>query len=515
MRHFALILQLTFFLLLPTVSPTALWAQAELTDDDRATAFVEVDIKRLRENELFKDIDLSELLSEGRFMPEIDIDGAVRFVFAGQCPDMETILEYEWQGEIPFSFYFYLSFDSPTGTAELLDSVNRLPEIEINGKSYRRPPADANVPNCLIHISETEFIFGTDDYVLNGNEKFLTDRLQRQLDQLPKNRMIRAGIDCVAGKKFLEQLFVQDRLEFPLPGEALVFGKPLLKLDSLVLCLDLEDSNLLDLIAHSPDAESATEFHATVSQYLNMAKLGVSMLSTQLETEEQKATFKELTNRLSAKVDGKITSVDVDQPEGFSEMVSALTAEMRREAQRVQEMNNFRQVALAIHNFESANRRFPFTVDGDPEWSDELSWRARILPYLDAGRLWQEIEMNKPWNSEGNNKFADQMPEYFGKDGKTSTVVWIKSNVKDFGDITDGSSNTIMLLQYPTGTPWLQPNDLSTLEAIRMIKELKEGEELMAARYDGSVFRISNRYTPNQLRALFSPDGGEVIDFDQ
>lgn len=515
MRHVLLFVQATLFLLTLWVGPNVSWAQTELTDENRATAFVDVDIKRLLENEHFKDIPFDTLLSDrGLFLPPVEFESAVRFVFAGQSPDFETLAGYNWQEDIPFSFYIEVTFDSPEGTKNFSNVMDRLPEVEINGISYRRPPEEENVSNCLILVTESQFVFGTDDYVLNASQSLLTERLQQQMDQLPKDRIIRAGVDCVGGKKFLEQFFEQNRSDF-IPPEVQMFAQPIAKLDSIVLSVDLEDKNLLDLIAHSPDEKSASKFHASISQMLNMAKISVSMLSTQLETDEQKACFKELTKQLEADVEGTVTTVDVDQPEGFVEMVSAITSEMRREALRRQKMNEFRQVGLAILNFESAHQRFPFNVDEKTDWSSELSWRARVLPFMEYNGQWEEMDMAQAWDSDVNKKMVDRMPEIYGDDGKKTRMAWIKSDVERFGDIRDGSSNTIMLLECPDGIPWLEPKDLSVLEAIRMVKNLKDGEELMAVRYDCSVYRIINEFSANELRALFSPAGGEVIDFDR
>lgn len=502
------------FLVLVT-STNFVWAQSELKDENRATVFLDVDIDRLRKNELFKDIPLNTIIDDNPvFFPPVDLNSAKRFVFAGQSKDLATLAGFDWQSDLPFSFYMHITFDSPKGTENFIDVLQQLPKIEIDGKTYCRPPADTNVENCLIRVTETEFLFGTDDYVLNGSLDFLTERLQSKMDQLGEDRIVRAGLDCVGGRAFLEEFLESDGLEL-VPDEVRMLARPILKVDSLVLSVDLEDTNLLDLFGESPDAESASEFHSAVSQLLNMGRISVSMLSTYLETDEQKACFKELTKQLKAELEGTTTKVDVDQPEQFVELISALASKLRKEAQRVKKMNDFRQVALAVHNFESAYQRFPFNVNENSKWSDQLSWRARILPFMEYNNQWEKMDMEQPWDAEANRGMVDQMPDVFGQDGKKTVIAWIKSDVENFRDIIDGSSNTIMLLEVPAGLPWLEVNDLSTLDAIRLVRGLEDGQELLAARYDGSVYRISNRYTPNQLKAMFSPAGAEVIDFDE
>ena len=142
-----------------------------------------------------------------------------------------------------------------------------------------------------------------------------------------------------------------------------------------------------------------------------------------------------------------------------------------------------------------------------------ISWRARVLPYLKFSELVAEsMDLSEPWDHESNQEFVDRMPAVFGNDKKLSNIVWIKSNVVNSADISDGKSDTVMLLEHPEGTPWLEPEDLSVLEAIKMVKNLDDGHELVAARYNGTVLFIDNTLNHNQLRALFSPAGGEVTD---
>ncbi len=509
-----LIRNLSCSILLLLAWPQIVSAQSDLKDENRATIFVEIDFKKLRENTLFKEIGLEALESELRLgLPPIDTKSITRIVFAAQCKDFETFESYDWQSDLPYSFYFRVSYDSPNAVDNLRGPLESLPPVEIEGKTFYRPPAESNVENCLIYIDDTDFLFGSDDYVLHGSHNFLTEKLQQQLDVLPDDRLFRGVIDCVAGKDFLKGM-----IESPsgiVPPESVMFIKPFLNLNSLGLAADIENSNLLKLNAQSPDEEMAKKFQGNVSQMLNMGKVAVSMLGTMLETDEQRETFSELVSQLKAEQDGTTVSVDINQPEGFIELVSAMTLELRRSAMRTNRMNNVRQIALSVHNYESAMRRFPFVVKEDGAMSAGLSWRARVLPYLEYGNISDSMDMSEPWDHESNKVMVDRMPDVFGDDGKLTQIVWIKSNVETFADITDGTSNTVMLLVIPDGIPWLEPKDLRVLDAIKLIKNLDDGQKLLAARYDGSVFTIDNTLSHNQLRALFSPAGGEVIDFDQ
>lgn len=65
----------------------------------------------------------------------------------------------------------------------------------------------------------------------------------------------------------------------------------------------------------------------------------------------------------------------------------------REAARRSQCQNKMRQLALAMHNYESSNKEFPPLIDisvGEYRWSPQ----ARILPYLEETTLYQNIDFD-------------------------------------------------------------------------------------------------------------------------
>jgi len=76
----------------------------------------------------------------------------------------------------------------------------------------------------------------------------------------------------------------------------------------------------------------------------------------------------------------------------------------REAARRMQCSNNIRQLALAIHNYESALKTFPTTitgsgVPGNPQGSGLYSWLAMILPQVEQLPLYQSIDFRVPMTS--------------------------------------------------------------------------------------------------------------------
>jgi prepilin-type N-terminal cleavage/methylation domain-containing protein/prepilin-type processing-associated H-X9-DG protein len=74
---------------------------------------------------------------------------------------------------------------------------------------------------------------------------------------------------------------------------------------------------------------------------------------------------------------------------------------IRAAARRTQCQNNLRQVGLAILNYESGRMQFPpgqewTAIVGDPDRLD-YSWISRILPFMEQGNIYSELDFKKPY----------------------------------------------------------------------------------------------------------------------
>lgn len=166
----------------------------------------------------------------------------------------------------------------------------------------------------------------------------------------------------------------------------------------------------------------------------------------------------------------------------------------RESARRMQCSNNLKQLALATHNYESAYKRFPGLTG-----SSSFSPQARILPFIEQGNLQNLIDFSLPlyvgpaWRAQlnpvfvpaaqtvvptflcpsdaaeptratqdasGNSVTVAGLNYMFSYGSGTSThyddryrtdgIVWENSWAR-FADITDGTSNTVMLSEALIG----------------------------------------------------------------
>lgn len=143
-------------------------------------------------------------------------------------------------------------------------------------------------------------------------------------------------------------------------------------------------------------------------------------------------------------------------------------------AQRVQSMNNLKQITLALHNYEAQNGCFPPAYVTDENGKPLYSWRVLILPYLEQQTLYDEFDKTKAWDDPANIAISETMVSVFrspsdeevAEDGTSYVCIVDKNSMFPVGsgrkmaEILDGTSNTIMVLEVKgfEGS-WAAPSD--------------------------------------------------------
>ena len=230
----------------------------------------------------------------------------------------------------------------------------------------------------------------------------------------------------------------------------------------------------------------------------------------------------------------------------------------RAAAQSSQSMNNLRQIALAMHNFESANRSLPpGTIPSKKLKPEERqSWMVELLPYLGEDQLYQRMNVNLQesalWNddrfknenqtvvsiyvnpaqaSKGFEPGEAAVSDYagwagVGKDAPTEKCKPEKKGIFGYDratrttEITDGMSNTIMVSEVvgKGRGPWAQ-GGTATIRALTSQPYVNGADGIggpragrfIAAFADGSVRFISNNVAAEILEGLATRAGGEVL----
>src|SRR3954454_1518829 len=76
---------------------------------------------------------------------------------------------------------------------------------------------------------------------------------------------------------------------------------------------------------------------------------------------------------------------------------------VREAANRTRCTNQIKQLALALHNYHDANKKFPPTSYYRHPSSTSHTWVEFVLPYMEQNALYQQIDFKKPnYDASGN-----------------------------------------------------------------------------------------------------------------
>ncbi len=149
----------------------------------------------------------------------------------------------------------------------------------------------------------------------------------------------------------------------------------------------------------------------------------------------------------------------------------------RESARRATCSNNLKNQAVALHLFHDANKSFP--AGNSAVRGLDHSWSIYALPYMEQGNVFDQIDLKKPWNDEGGNYAATRVvlpifrcpssiweeegdSDYTGIMGSGAAgadwdtalrngvlvTVWEPGGLPvRFGDITDGTSSTLLVVE--------------------------------------------------------------------
>ena len=201
---------------------------------------------------------------------------------------------------------------------------------------------------------------------------------------------------------------------------------------------------------------------------------------------------------------------------------------VREVARRTQCKNNLKQIGQALHNYHKEYGSFPPAYTVDKTGRPLHSWRTLLLPYLEQMALYRQVDLSKPWNDPANAAvFKTLLPSfqcrsaclpknhttYLGVAGEDS--IFNRSTPKAYSDITDGRSNTLIVVEVPPdrSVPWMAPQDADEALILGITKDIKTahsgGFQVLLA--DNNSRFISVNMDRTTLKALLTISGDEVV----
>jgi type II secretory pathway pseudopilin PulG len=205
----------------------------------------------------------------------------------------------------------------------------------------------------------------------------------------------------------------------------------------------------------------------------------------------------------------------------------------REAARRTQAQNELKQIGLAAHNFHDTHTFFPPPgSDGsqDPNVTSPISFHTALLPYVNQQALYGSIDKSIPWDDQINKMPYSAIvqtflsPQYAEKTNASGyAVTHFVPNVNlmregkplSIGDITDGTSNTVLAGQVNANFPaWGEPDEgrdpAAGFAGGPTAFGGNQGGALVLL-MDGSVRFISENIAPETAKAIATPDGGEQV----
>lgn len=212
---------------------------------------------------------------------------------------------------------------------------------------------------------------------------------------------------------------------------------------------------------------------------------------------------------------------------------------MARDAARhVSAMNQAKNIVLAMHNYQDANKVFPQAIIHDPQNVPLRSWRYAIIPYITNDPLYGQYDQSQPWNSAANdslcrkNNYAEFIfarPGARNKNEHCTNFVVVTGPGTMFPDqewialkdVTDDHATTIMLVEIDhSDILWYEPRDLRIDKMSFIINDPdrslpcignRRSKGALVAMADGSVKFLPQDTPPETLKAMLTIAGDAQV----
>jgi Protein of unknown function (DUF1559) len=334
---------------------------------------------------------------------------------------------------------------------------------------------------------------------------------------------------------------------------------PLFRAQSVTLSMDLDGDGHIYARVTYPDGQATDAAEKAVGVATEMARTLIAQTRKQLsenvfgdgkDPKIEDLPFaagsllglgalqhaEDLLNAKPVKREGDSLAATVPLPPAFKSalgtaavagsMMAPAVGKLKQSATRAKGANNLKQIGLALHNYHDTHEAMPPASIVDKKGKPMLSWRVMILPFIDQDALYREFKLDEPWDSEHNKKLIEKMPPVYAlpikgasKPGHTHYRVlvgggsmwdWVQGT--KFVQISDGLSNTIIVVEAEEGVPWTKPDELEFDPQKAMPKFGKAHKGGFYVLFgDGSVRFLNESLDAQTMKALITMAGGEVV----
>ncbi|MFK7734793.1 MAG: DUF1559 domain-containing protein [Pirellulaceae bacterium] len=194
----------------------------------------------------------------------------------------------------------------------------------------------------------------------------------------------------------------------------------------------------------------------------------------------------------------------------------------RESARRMQCTNNLKQISIALLEYEATYGSFPPAYTMDAAGNRLHSWRTLILPNLGQKTLYDQIDLEKPWNDPVNVPLSEMTisiyvcPSHPLPPGMTNYLAPIHPQgilaneiPTKIREITDGTTSTILIVEgdISQAVNWMDPTDIDGTLFPSTRGAHPGGTH--AAMADGSVTFFQSNISSTLKDAMLTKDGNE------
>lgn len=216
---------------------------------------------------------------------------------------------------------------------------------------------------------------------------------------------------------------------------------------------------------------------------------------------------------------------------------------VREASRRTACMNNVRQLALALWNYESAFAKLPPAFQADTNGKPMHSWRVLILPFIEEQKLHSSYDFAESWDGPKNKLLVSQLsdwpyqcPSQNDWDFKTRYKLITGPGTVFESDQglalskLQSTADTIAIIEDVSDPViWMEPRDLTVAEAVKLfdgkqtqiphtVYETKFSRRISyhrsVAMFDGSVQAVGCLKDPQQIIPYLMKQHPEKKEFD-
>jgi hypothetical protein len=519
--------------------------------------FVHVRLAEVWKDEMFAGLRKTWLAAGPKALAALD----QQFVPAPSTIDRFTgFVLFDPQGMEPLPFAI-LAFSAPFVPEQVVKA--NMPEAKSRKVGGKTVYTTAKYPEIAVSFPDNKHVLIGPDH---GMDAYLGKPVAR-------DGPLAGAIKLAATKPVLAAANVA---ALPIPPDALndvpAEIRPLLKAQQMILSLDLGKEPRLELRAIYADEAAAKEAEKAARALIDLGRAELAKFKKELEDRlyDPKAKgprpVEDLPDALLTvfaigainRLDGLLADPKLVTRNGAEltgslpiprELINALgdyvglaaallvpaVGKVRGAAARMQSQNNLKQIGLAIHGYHDANNHFPQDVT-DKAGKPILSWRVAILPYIEQGPLYNAFKMDEPWDGPNNAKLSKTViktflsphaPQMSSKEGYGLTsykgvsgpgTIFEGGRPVRFADVTDGLSNTAMVVEAGDPIPWAKPGDypFDPNKPLPPLASPGMDNLVNVLMGDGSVRTLDTKKVPEKtFKALFTRNGGEVFELDK